>query len=347
MKETEAINELPATFDGTHHYTADTCEPLKRAAAQGRVTLNAWTHSAYPGASLPPDTLPGLSSVGVWNAQSLQDWGLDWHCNEGIELTYVIGGKVPFATEADETMLRQGHMTITRPWQRHRVGNPSIPASSLVWFIIDVGVRRPNQEWIWPEWLVFSPGDRALLTTLLRQNENPVWDVSRAVRDRFHLLAEALHRTEADEVATRIAVCINDLLLEVMEHFDKRGLEQDADLCSSRRTVELFLAELQERFAESWTLEEMARACNLGRTQFSRYCKGVVNMTPLEYLATCRIEAAKHLLLSEPTQSVMEVAFACGFNSSQYFATLFQHYTGVAPTTYRRNSVRSGSQSQR
>ncbi|MFO8041988.1 MAG: hypothetical protein R6U25_02195, partial [Alkalispirochaeta sp.] len=60
MKETEAINELPATFDGPDHSTADTCEPLKRAAAQGRVTLNAWTHSAYPGASLPPDTLPGL-----------------------------------------------------------------------------------------------------------------------------------------------------------------------------------------------------------------------------------------------------------------------------------------------
>lgn len=330
---------MPATFDGTDHYTADTCEPLKRAAAEGRLTLHAWTHSTYPGALLPADTLPGLSSVGVWNAQSRQEWGLDWHCNEGIELTYVIGGKVPFATEFEETVLRQGHMTITRPWQRHRVGNPSIPASSLVWFIIDVGVRRPNQEWRWPEWLLFSPDDRTLLTTLLRQNETPVWDVSRPVRDRFHLLAETLHRREPEKVATRIAVSINDLLLEVMEHFHERDLERDADLCSSRRTVELFLTELQLRSAEAWNLDAMARACGLGRTQFSRYCKNAVNMSPLEYLNACRLEAAKGLLLSEPVLSVIDVAFTCGFNSSQYFATAFQRYTGVAPTRYRRQSI--------
>lgn len=325
----------PAVFQGSARLEADTCEPLKAAAAAGEVRLDAWAHGSYPGASLPSEVLPGLSSVGVWNARQTQRWGLDWHYNEGIELTFVLRGKVPFATADDAAMLHPGDMTITRPWQRHRVGNPNVPPSTLVWFIVDVGVRRPNRKWEWPRWLLFSPGDRERLTTLLRRNEQPVWHADRAVRERFELLADTLHRSNLDEISTRIAVAINDVLLEVLELFTRREIHQDETLCSSRRTVSLFLEELAERPQAPWTLEGMAASCGLGRTQFARYCRSITNMTPVEYLKSCRLEQAKRLLLEEPALSVIEVAFRCGFNSSQYFATSFTAYTGCSPTGFR------------
>jgi len=327
----------PALFQGKSRLQADSCEQLKAAAARGALRLDAWAHGTYPGARLPADVLPGLSSVGVWDARHQQRWGLDWHYNEGIELSFVLRGKVPFSAGADHVLLHPGHMTITRPWQQHRVGNPLVPASTLVWFIIDVGVRRPNQAWAWPKWLLFSPADRDRLTTLLRRNEQPVWHVNHPVCDRFRLLAETLHRSNIDEISTRIAVGINDVLLEVLELFRKRAIVQDQTLCSSRRTVDLFLEELSRRCDEPWTLDEMAASCGLGRTQFGGYCRSVTNMTPLEYLNACRHERAKQLLVDEPNLSVTEVALRCGFNSSQYFATSFAMNTGYSPSGFRRS----------
>jgi AraC family L-rhamnose operon regulatory protein RhaS len=334
----------PAVFQGISRLEADTCEPLKAAAASGALRLDAWAHGTYPGLPLPPDVLPGLSSVGVWDAHHPQSWGLDWHYNEGIELTFVLRGKVPFSVSSDDVLLHQGHMTITRPWQQHRVGNPRVPASTLVWFIIDVGVRRPNQEWTWPEWLLFSPADRERLTTLLRQNEQPLWYADRAVRERFQLLADTLHKSNIDEISTRIAVAINDVLLEVLELFRRRDIAQDETLCSGRRTVGLFLDALTNRCEEPWTLEQMAASCGLGRTQFARHCRSLTNMTPLEYLNACRHERAKRLLVEELALTVTDVAFRCGFNSSQYFATSFTAYTGCSPTGFRgRERSRPGS----
>ena len=165
-----------------------------------------------------------------------------------------------------------------------------------------------------------------------RQNEQPYWDVGRGIRERFRLLAETLRNDDPDESSTRIAVSINDLLLELLDHLTNREISQDPALCSGRRTVALFLERLPERCWEPWTLESMAHACGLRRTRFSRHCREIVNSTPLEYLRSCRIETAGTLLRTNPDSSIIDVAFACGFNSSQYFATVFRNATGVTPS---------------
>jgi AraC family L-rhamnose operon regulatory protein RhaS len=58
-------------------------------------------------------------------------------------------------------------------------------------------------------------------------------------------------------------------------------------------------------------------------------------MTPIEYLTHCRVEAASRLLLDQPEMNITDVAFSCGFNSSQYFATVFQAHQGCSPSEFR------------
>ncbi|MER3444669.1 MAG: AraC family transcriptional regulator, partial [Meiothermus sp.] len=144
-----------ATFwDAGNSVRADSCEPLKAAARRGEVGLSAWGHGLYPGHLLPEEVLPEVRSAGVWTAPKRQSWGLDSHCNEGIEFSLISKGKLGFEVGERSWLLRTGHLTITRPWQYHRVGNPEVDAGTFHWLILDVGVRRPNQEWHWPEWLL-------------------------------------------------------------------------------------------------------------------------------------------------------------------------------------------------
>ncbi len=117
----------------------------------------------------------------------------------------------------------------------------------------------------------------------------------------------------------------------------------DRTLSSSRRTVELFLADLRahpEHLEIEWRLEEMARSCGLGVTQFVYHVRRLTNMTPVHYLSHCRLDLAAKLLAERPNASVLEVAMACGFTTSQYFATVFGQRFGCTPKEWRRQADR-------
>src|SRR5690554_6006075 len=99
----------PAVFTAPGDvYVADHCAPLTAAVERGELRMAALARGAYPGARLAARTLPGVRTVGVWDAARAQTWGLDWHRNEGIELTWLEQGTLPFATEAVETTLHAG-----------------------------------------------------------------------------------------------------------------------------------------------------------------------------------------------------------------------------------------------
>ena len=78
----------------------------------------------------------------------------------------------------------------------------------------------------------------------------------------------------------------------------------------------------------------MAAECGLGRTRFAHYCQGLTNLTPREYLSRLRVLRAR-LLLEAGEHSVTQVAYACGFGSSQYFATVFRRSLGYTPQEHR------------
>jgi AraC family transcriptional regulator, 4-hydroxyphenylacetate 3-monooxygenase operon regulatory protein len=82
--------------------------------------------------------LPGVCLVGFWDAERDQQWGLDWHRNEGIEMTFLEAGTLSYADGSLEHRLVPGNLTIARPWQPHRVGDPRIAASRYHFLIIDV-----------------------------------------------------------------------------------------------------------------------------------------------------------------------------------------------------------------
>jgi AraC family L-rhamnose operon regulatory protein RhaS len=323
------------TFRGRgSQFHADTCEPLKAAAAAGAVRLVALGRGSYPGRRLRSRDLEEVSSIGLWDADREQTWGLDWHRNEGIELTFLAAGTLPFEVDERTFTLQANDLTITRPWQQHRVGDPNIPASRLIWLILDVGVRHPNQPWVWPKWVLLPRQRMETLTRQLRQNAQPVWRADAGISRAFASIAAAVAETPAN--LTRVKIAINEVLLSLADLFDRRRPRLDANLSTAEHTVRLFLNELAQRAAEPWTLATMAAQCGLGRTAFSLLCRKLTNRTPIQHLTACRIGLACRLLSHEADQTITDIAYACGFQSSQYFATLFRRAMRVTPNEWRR-----------
>jgi AraC-like DNA-binding protein len=321
-------------------FHVDTCVPLEQAVERGDLQLKAVARRAYPGARLPEKDLRELCMAGFWNAPARQDWGLDWHCNEGIEIGYVSAGRLPFRVGEKVVMVESGNLTITRPWQRHRVGDPHIPACHYSWIILDVGVRRPNQPWKWPKWLLTPPEMLDGLTGALRRNEDPVWHGDRRIGECFARLDETVARGAGEANLAHLKLVINEMILLLAEMLESRKPHLDESLSGSERTVRLFLENLSRRLDEPWTLDTMAEACGLGRSQFSTLCRRIANLTPTAYLSQLRLEQATTLLAADPGMSVTEVGFRCGFQSSQYFSNSFREKYGQSPDKWRREKHR-------
>lgn len=334
----------PIYRDGLAWYGMDTCQPQLEAVRCGKISLHALTKGHYPGLPLPSSFLPGLNSIGFWDGAGSQDWGLEAHRNDGIELSFLETGTLVLTVEQQRFDLHAGSFTITRPWQLHRLGDPYIAPGRLHWLILDVGVRRPNQEWRWPKWVLLQPEDLAALTRRLRHTENPVWPATPGLARVFRSLAQCILTWGQPHSGSRITVGVNQLLVELLGLFSSQQKEENRGQTSRRRTVELFLRDLAKNPVSNrgpWTLDRMANHCGMGITVFSQYCRELVNSSPVKFLNECRLDHAARALREHSGRSVTEIAFESGFNSSQYFATRFRQRFHVTPLEYRQHAFSS------
>lgn len=107
---------------------------------------------------------------------------------------------------------------------------------------------------------------------------------------------------------------------------------------NARSRVLDFLPRLADRCEEVWTLDRMAEACGMGRTHFARWTKEITGDTPLQHLNRKRVEKAAAMLQTGQT-TITDTALACGFQSSQYFATVFKTFTGHTPRENRERPI--------
>jgi len=331
----------PIFRDHSKTYRADSCEPLVDAVDKGDLQLSAFAREPYPGTKLPKGILPGLLSVGYWDAIKEQEWSLPWHRNEGIELTWLETGSLTFLLGEEEYILKPGDLTITRPWQPLKVGNPNVGAGRLHWIILDVGVSQPHQDWSWPPWLILGEEDMQELTAYLRGNEKPVWESDKEIAGCFRKIAETVSSGEINGKTPRISVYTNELFLHLLDMFHKHQTAVYSSLTTARRSTNLFLDTLESNVGEMWTVEDMASNCGLGVTRFVHYCKEITNQTPLQYLNRLRVKKAAVSLVEDRDKSVTDIAFEHGFSSSQYFATVFKRHFHCSPREYRKKYVNS------
>ena len=331
----------PIYQSGADRFEIDTCEPQLKAVSEGKIELHAISKGHYPGKRMDSNILPGLTNAGFWSCRGSQDWGLNAHRNEGLEMVFLETGGMGFEVDGMPHMLQAGNLTITRPWQMHKLGDPNIGRGRLCWLILDVGVRRPNQAWTWPSWVVLAARDLAELTRRLRYGEQSVWMANPRMREVFRDLADCVLRWGGHGVTSRLTVTVNRLLIELLDVVAEQQFEESPDLVSRRRTVELFLKDLSGNpasSAEVWTLESMSKQCGMGITAMTKYCRELSNSGPIAYLNHCRLEHAARALREKPSVSVTEIALWAGFNSSQYFATSFRKFYQMTPVAYRAAS---------
>lgn len=86
------------------------------------------------------------------------------------------------------------------------------------------------------------------------------------------------------------------------------------------------------------TVDQMVSVVGLGRTVFFNKLKGLLGMSPIEFIKETRIKRAAQLL-DTGQYNVSEVSFQIGMNDARYFSKCFKHKYGMTPSEYKNKSI--------
>ncbi|AZD22934.1 AraC-type DNA-binding protein [Pseudomonas chlororaphis] len=92
----------------------------------------------------------------------------------------------------------------------------------------------------------------------------------------------------------------------------------------------------------SSTLEvtELARACALSRSHFSRAFKCSTGLSPQEWIRCQRIARAKQLI-QDTDLTLTQISLECGFCDQSHFCHIFTHSEGINPFAWRCRVLRA------
>lgn len=93
-------------------------------------------------------------------------------------------------------------------------------------------------------------------------------------------------------------------------------------------------------YGEKITLDDIASAGQLSRSECCRYFRRILHTTPVNYVNDYRIEKSI-TLLQNPDTNITEIAYRVGFNSTSYFIDKFRKKLNMTPLTYRKEKIGS------
>ncbi|MBB3110134.1 AraC-like DNA-binding protein [Paenibacillus phyllosphaerae] len=87
---------------------------------------------------------------------------------------------------------------------------------------------------------------------------------------------------------------------------------------------------IKENYARAFTVEELAKSCNMSTSGLHHKFKAITTMGPLQYQKQLRLQEARRLLLSGP-MGVTTAALAVGYESPSQFNREYRRLFGLPP----------------
>ena len=118
----------------------------------------------------------------------------------------------------------------------------------------------------------------------------------------------------------------------------RRDGEPRARLWQPRDKLRGAVLYIENRFDESITLPDIAKAAGINHTTLTALMKEELGLTAIEYLMKYRITVAKKQL-EFTSVPIKDIANMTGFKTVQHFSRVFKAHTGFTPAEFRKNAV--------
>jgi AraC family transcriptional regulator len=104
----------------------------------------------------------------------------------------------------------------------------------------------------------------------------------------------------------------------------------------SNRLLGRLLEYIEDHLADDFSISDLSHAVGGSATEVTSGLRAATGYSPWQFVVRRRVERAKSLLTSSQL-TMTEIALACGFSSSQHFATVFKKQVRTTPSAFRRD----------
>jgi len=169
-------------------------------------------------------------------------------------------------------------------------------------------------------------------------------------KSRLHLMPKHFSRTKALIAALKSEIdrrepgyqsqsvaLLTELLVYLLRHLSQGESAEAMEL----RELSKVLSYLERSYPNRITIAQLAETANMSLRNFQRHFKRVMNVSPILFLLNLRIGKAKELL-RENQANIAQIAYAVGFEDSNYFTRQFTKITGISPSKFRSSRVEAG-----
>ena len=277
------------------------------------------------GTNLLPE-VPALGWVAAQRAQQI----IGPHVHRvAYEITYVIRGSLEWWVGNDFYHIPAGHVFVTRPGELHGAVDSMLHPNENCYVHVVFPERGRPLPGLSPEAGRRLAGDLAAFELRMFPADA---SVERLIRQ---MLAE--HRRPSPYAVVAARAALHLLLVRLVQDYQTHVGRPGVRIPRRAARVERLLGWIDEHLGEIESMDELAGQAGLSPTHFRRVFQRDVGLPPTEYVARRRVRRAKELLSGPRPPSVLDVAMAVGFASSQYFATVFKKYTGVTPSQFQEH----------
>lgn len=257
-----------------------------------------------------------------------QDFQMDFHLHEAIEIMYVISGECYVDLENDRVALKKGQFILIDSYAKHRL----IVEHNKKCRMLNVEFVLKNKNGMFPS-INHLAGEDDHLSKLLNSQQDFV--VLKDLEGLYHTLKTlVLELAEKGERSSElmIQVLISQLILKVARIFSESKHRTSLPTDVYVRKV---INYIHHHYDIDLKIADLAELVYLHPSYLHRIFKDSMDCTIMEYITEVRVDQAK-MLLAKTEIPITEISEYVGINSRQYFSFIFKKMTGETPQNYRK-----------
>ena len=146
------------------------------------------------------------------------------------------------------------------------------------------------------------------------------------------LFSRALEVAEADKISAQ--QYLSGIVLHMIGMILSISKNKVFEMSDVDQKIEQAKILMNENVSGNIDPEELAMRLNISYSWFRRVFKEYTGYAPAKYFQELKLRKAKQMLVGT-SQSVKEISFFLGFQSTEYFFSFFKKRTGLTPLEYR------------
>jgi AraC-like DNA-binding protein len=128
---------------------------------------------------------------------------------------------------------------------------------------------------------------------------------------------------------------LQELIVNIIQSQNRIAIETiDTNLNTNTNPLSYITSFIKANISEDIKLGVLSEKACMSKATFYRSFKKEYGISPLEYIISEKIKLAKSLL-SDPKNSLKQVAYECGFHDVNYFVRLFKKVESITPHQYQ------------